>query len=168
MQGYASTFVSIFNCTFALNCAQRGSANSSNFATGSSTFASLQGLGGAMRLFVAALWLDNTAIQDNFATAAGGGMFFEQSCLPVRRSCLVVCFDSTWFACLSWFLPWCLHLVEQSVLHCFNACGSIVTHHHCMYGSSVCLLSICLIGHHCIQLCSLHAMVSRNMLQHAK
>ena len=117
VQGYASTFVSMLNCTFELNRAQRGSANSSNFATGSSTFASLQGLGGAMRLFVAALWLDNTAIQDNLASAAGGGMFFEQSCLPVCRSCLVACFDSTCFACQPWFCPWCPHLVEQSVLH---------------------------------------------------
>ena len=84
VQGYATTFVSISNSTFALSSADLGVSSSSSAAAGSSTFTSLQGVGGALRLFVAAVWLDSTVIRDNFAPAAGGGIFFDQSCLPVR------------------------------------------------------------------------------------
>ena len=93
VQGYASTFVSISNSTFALNSAEHGGVNSTDTANGSSTFMSLEGVGGAMRLFVAALWLDSTVIRDNFAPAAGGGMFFEQSCLPVLSGSLAAHLD---------------------------------------------------------------------------
>lgn len=93
VQGHSTTFVSISNSTFALNSAQLDAANNSDVATGSSTFVSLQGLGGAMRLFVAALWLDSTVIHDNFAPAAGGAIFFDQSCLPVCPNSLEVCCD---------------------------------------------------------------------------
>lgn len=100
VQGYASTFVSILNSTYALNSAQLGGAgNNNSVAAGSSTFMSLQGLGGALRLFVAALWLDSTVFRDNFAPAAGGAIFFDQSCLPVCPSCLEACCDNT--QCLS-------------------------------------------------------------------
>lgn len=85
MQGYASTFVSISNSTFAVNSAQRG--NDTDTAIGSSTFNSLQGLGGAMRLFVAALWLDSTAVQDNFAPAAGGGVERMHPGTPSSLAC---------------------------------------------------------------------------------
>lgn len=53
-----------------------------------STFDSMHGLGGALRLFVAALWLESSVLQGNTGQAIAGAFFFNLSCLQV---CLPMC-----------------------------------------------------------------------------
>ena len=43
----------------------------------------LQGTGGAMRLFVGALWLQDTQMIGNTADTIAGAVFFNQSCFQV-------------------------------------------------------------------------------------
>ena len=54
------------------------------------TFATLSSSGGALRLSVAVLWVDGSSFHSNFASNVGGAIFFMQSCIQVRRSCLVM------------------------------------------------------------------------------
>ena len=51
------------------------------------TFETMYGLGGAMRLFVAVLWLSNTQLINNSAQTVAGALFFNQSCLGVSSLC---------------------------------------------------------------------------------
>lgn len=51
-----------------------------------STFESMLGLGGALRLFIAALWLDSTLLLNNSAQAIAEAIFFNQSCIQVGCS----------------------------------------------------------------------------------
>lgn len=44
----------------------------------------MQGLGGALRLFVAVLWLADSQLVGNAAQTIAGALFFNQSCAQVR------------------------------------------------------------------------------------
>ena len=61
-------------------------ANTASGNTSSTTFATLPGSEGALRLFVAVLWVDGSSFQSNFASNVGGAIFFLQSCIQVRQS----------------------------------------------------------------------------------
>lgn len=74
---YGKTFMSINSSSFTANTASRNASGA--------TFATLSGSGGALRLFVAVLWVDGTSFQSNYASNVGGAIFFLQSCIPVRR-----------------------------------------------------------------------------------
>ncbi len=47
------------------------------------------GLGGALRIFAAVLWLDGSECRQNLAGSVGGAMFLSQSCALVGCLCLV-------------------------------------------------------------------------------
>ena len=57
--------------------------NTAEGLTSSATFDELAGLGGALRMFVAVLWLEDVAFESNTARTIGGAMFVNQSCLPM-------------------------------------------------------------------------------------
>ena len=70
-------FVTMTECRFTRNTAYQG------MLTAGPGLADLQGAGGALRLFVAALWLNNTSFVNNSAASAGGAILIGQTCLQV-------------------------------------------------------------------------------------
>ena len=74
---FGNTYVLITQSTFTANSAQ-GSLSGSDFAT-------LGGLGGALRIFAAVLWIDGADFTQNLAGTVGGAIFFNQSCALVSH-----------------------------------------------------------------------------------
>ena len=72
---FSNTYVIVTGSIFADNSAE-------GFAA-SSDFSKLGGLGGALRIFAAVLWLDRTKFQQNTAATVAGAVFFNQSCALV-------------------------------------------------------------------------------------
>ena len=73
-------YVSMTRCNFTRNTAYQG------LLAASPELAELQGAGGALRMFVAALWLNSTSFAGNSAASAGGAILLGQSCLQVSQS----------------------------------------------------------------------------------
>ncbi len=79
---FGNVYVIITQSNFTSNSAE-GSLSGSDFST-------LGGLGGALRVFAAVLWLDGTAFTQNLAGTVGGAVFFNQSCALVSRCSLAL------------------------------------------------------------------------------
>lgn len=83
-----NVYVIITQSNFTRNSAE-GSLSGSDFTT-------LGGLGGALRIFAAVLWLDGTQFTQNLAGTVGGAIFFNQLCALVSRCSLrLVCAELT-------------------------------------------------------------------------
>ena len=88
--GFGKCIVYIGNSTFHNNSAMTSTGHDASFA--SSSFNTLPGSGGSIRMIGAALWIEDTTSGSNQADSLGGAILFEQSCTPV---------SSSWAACTS-------------------------------------------------------------------
>ena len=87
MAGGALSIDSIgnFGNTYVIITRSDFSSNSADGSSSSSDFSLLGGLGGALRIFAAVLWIDGTAFNQNMAASVGGAMLFNQSCALVSQ-----------------------------------------------------------------------------------
>ena len=74
---FGNTYVLVTRCTFA--------SNSAIGPQSALEFALLGGLGGALRIFAAVLWVDGSKLTHNLADSVGGAIFFNQSCALVSH-----------------------------------------------------------------------------------
>lgn len=71
--------VSVTGCNFTHNAAHQDKF------TATPILGELQGSGGALRMFVSALWLSETSFVGNSAASAGGAILSGQTCLQVSQ-----------------------------------------------------------------------------------
>lgn len=86
--GFGKCIVFIGNSTFQNNLAMISADHGTLVA--SSSFSTMPGSGGSIRMIGAALWIEDTTFESNQAGSLGGAILFEQSCTPVNCFWLAV------------------------------------------------------------------------------